>query len=121
MPTQYQPTIRPKRKAGTGFSLLRRGVPDEDEELLAARYELTRLETQFFDAARAIDKLSSARKAYAAAQAEMGNKFVSFASTEIDPQLGNALRKFGRAWHSVADSEHAYVSPSLTQRQRMLY
>jgi hypothetical protein len=42
----------------------------------------------------------------------MGNKFVSFASTEIDPQLGNALRKFGRAWHSIADGEQAYVNLS---------
>lgn len=112
MSTQYQPTIRPKRKTSSGFSLLRRGVPDEDEDLLAARYELSRLETQFFDAARAIDKLSHARRAYATAQAEMGNKFVSSASTEIDPQLGNALCKFGRAWHSIADSEQAYVSSS---------
>lgn len=107
---KYQPTIRPKRKAGAGFSLLRRGVPDEDEELLAARYELTRLETQFFDAAKAIDKLSHARKALAAAHAEMGNKLVSFASTETHPQLASAMRKLGRAWHSAADSEQAYVS-----------
>lgn len=106
---KYQPTIRPKRKTGSSFSILRRGVPDEDEELLAARYELTRLETQFFDAAKAIDKLSHARKALAVAHAEMGNKLISVASTESDPQLGNALRKLGRAWHVVGDGEQSYV------------
>lgn len=80
---------------------------------MAARYELTRLETQFFEAAKAIDKLSHARKALAASHAEMGNKLVSVASTEAQPQLANALRKFGRAWHTVADSELAYVSSLL--------
>ena len=38
------------------------GVPDEDEELQRARFELTKLEGQFFDAAKAIDKLARARK-----------------------------------------------------------
>ncbi|KAF8306464.1 hypothetical protein DL93DRAFT_2179307 [Clavulina sp. PMI_390] len=104
----YQPTIRQKRKTSSGFSLLRRGVPDEDEELMAARYELTRLETQFFDAAKAIDKVSHARKAIAASQAELGNKLVSAANTEGHPQLANALRKLGRAYHSIADSQQAY-------------
>lgn len=108
---QYQPNLRPKRKTGSSFSILpRRGVPDEDEELLAARYELTRLETQFFDAAKAVDKLARARKSLSTAHAEMGNKLISVASTESHPQLGNALRKFGRAWHTLADGDHTYVS-----------
>lgn len=37
-------------------------MPDEDEELMSARLELTRLEVQFFDAAKAVDRLSKARK-----------------------------------------------------------
>lgn len=59
----YQPTPRStRRKTGSGFSLLRRGVPDEDETLQKARFELTKLEAQFFDAAKAVDKLSRVRK-----------------------------------------------------------
>ena len=58
----YQPTPITKKKASSGFSLIRRGVPDEDEELQRARFELTKLETQFFDAAKAIDKLARSRK-----------------------------------------------------------
>ena len=58
----YQPNPITKRKASSGFTLIRRNVPDEDEELQRARFELTKLETQFFDAAKAIDKLSKARK-----------------------------------------------------------
>ena len=38
-------------------------MPDEDEELMSARLELTRLEVQFFDTAKAVDRLSKARKA----------------------------------------------------------
>jgi hypothetical protein len=37
-------------------------VPDEDEELQLARFELTKLETQFFETAKAVDKLAVARK-----------------------------------------------------------
>jgi hypothetical protein len=58
----YQPTPRTKKKSGSTFSLIRRGVPDEDEELQRARFELTKLEGQFFETAKAIDKLSAARK-----------------------------------------------------------
>lgn len=58
----YQPTPRPRRKTGSGFSLIKRGVPDEDEVLQRARFELTKLETQFSHAAKAIDKLSASRK-----------------------------------------------------------
>lgn len=58
----YQPTPRPRRKTSSGFSLMRRNVPDEDEELQRARFELTKLEQQFFDTAKAIDKLALGRK-----------------------------------------------------------
>lgn len=58
----YQPTPRPKRKTSSGFSLMRRHVPDEDEELQLARFELTKLEGQFFDSAKALDRVSLARK-----------------------------------------------------------
>jgi hypothetical protein len=103
----YQPTPRPKRKTGSGFSLIRRGVPDEDEDLQRARFELTKLEGQFFDAAKAVDKLTRTRKALATSHAEMGNKLVNVATTEAHPHLANAMRKVGRAWHSLADLDQA--------------
>jgi hypothetical protein len=53
---------RPRRKTGSSFSLIKRTVPDEDEELMSARLELTRLEIQFFDAAKSVDRLAKARK-----------------------------------------------------------
>ena len=37
----------------------------------------------------------------------MGNKLINVATTEAHPPLGNALRKLGRTWHSVADLDHA--------------
>jgi PX domain len=58
----YQPTPRPRRKASAGFNLIRRGVPDEDEDLQRARFELTKLEGQFFETAKAVDKLAIVRK-----------------------------------------------------------
>ncbi|KAG1892217.1 Vps5 C terminal like-domain-containing protein [Suillus subluteus] len=103
----YQPTPRPRRKTGSGFGLIRRGVPDEDEVLQRARFELTKLETQFFDAAKAIDKLAITRKSLAAAHAEMGNKLINVATTESHPPLGHALQKLGRAWHTLTDLDQA--------------
>ncbi|KZT35547.1 MAPEG-domain-containing protein, partial [Sistotremastrum suecicum HHB10207 ss-3] len=102
----YQPTVRPKRKTSAGFSLLRRGPPDEDETLQRARFELTKLEGQFFEAAKAIDKLSKSRKVMSHGHAEMGNKLINVATTEAHPSLAAALRKFGRTWHSVGDLEN---------------
>ncbi|KAG9104204.1 Vacuolar protein sorting-associated protein 17 [Ceratobasidium sp. 370] len=103
----YQPTPRPRRKTGSSFSLIKRSVPDEDEDLMSARLELTRLEVQFFDAAKAMDRLAKARKALSAAHAEMGNKLINVATTEAHPPLGIAIRKFGRVWHSISDVDQA--------------
>ncbi|KAF5393144.1 hypothetical protein D9757_001320 [Collybiopsis confluens] len=103
----YQPTPRPRRKTSTGFSLIRRGVPDEDEELQRARFELTKLEGQFFDTAKAVDKVSMARKILASAHTDMGTKLFNVATTEAHPPLGNAFRKIGRTWHSLADLDQA--------------
>ncbi|KAJ7780987.1 Vps5 C terminal like-domain-containing protein [Mycena metata] len=103
----YQPTPRPRRKTNSSFGIMRRGVPDEDEDLQRARFELTKLEGQFFDTAKAVDKLSIARKSLAVAHAEMGNKLINVATTEAHPPLGNAFRKIGRTWHSLADLDQA--------------
>ena len=121
----YQPTPRPRKKASSGFGIMKRGVPDEDEELQRARFELTKLEGQFFETAKAVDRLAISRKgsfsqcypllgnsahgisALATVHSEMGNKLVNVATTEAHPPLGNALRKLGRTWHSVADLDHA--------------
>lgn len=37
----------------------------------------------------------------------MGNKLINVATTEAHPPLGNAMRKLGRTWHSLADLDHA--------------
>jgi predicted RNase H-like nuclease (RuvC/YqgF family) len=37
----------------------------------------------------------------------MGNKLINVATTEAHPNLANAMRKIGRAWHSVADLDQA--------------
>ena len=37
----------------------------------------------------------------------MGNKLVNVATTEAHPPLGNAIRKLGRAYHSLADLDEA--------------
>lgn len=103
----YQPTPRTRKKTISSFGLMRRGVPDEDEELQRARFELTKLEGQFFETAKAVDKLALTRKTLATAHAEMGNKLINVATTEAHPPLGNALRKIGRTWHSLADLDHA--------------
>ncbi|KAG7096701.1 hypothetical protein E1B28_004115 [Marasmius oreades] len=103
----YQPTPRTRRKTPSGFGLIRRGVPDEDEELQKARFELAKLEGLFFDSAKAVDKLAVSRRTLAAAHSEMGNKLINVATSEAHPPLANAFRKLGRTWHSLADLDQA--------------
>ena len=45
--------------------------------------------------------------AYGTSHAEMGNKLISVATTDSHPPLGNALRKIGRVWHTMADIDQA--------------
>jgi hypothetical protein len=37
----------------------------------------------------------------------MGNRLINVATTEAHPPLANALRKLGRAWHSLTDLDQA--------------
>lgn len=37
----------------------------------------------------------------------MGNKLISVATTDSHPPLGNAFRKIGRVWHTMADIDQA--------------
>ncbi|KAI0321942.1 hypothetical protein OF83DRAFT_105630 [Amylostereum chailletii] len=96
----YQPTPRPRRKTSSGFGIMRRSVPDDDEELQRARFELTKLEGLFFDAAKALDKVSLTRKGLAAAHAEMGNKLVNVATTEAHPPIRDIKATSDRATQS---------------------
>lgn len=62
---QYNPIPRPKRKAPSSFPLqlpLRKGPHDDDEELASAKFEVAKLDGQFAEAAKSVDKLSKARK-----------------------------------------------------------
>lgn len=68
---------RVRRKVSSGFSLLGRRPPDEDEQLLQARFELTRLETQYIEVAKAVDKLSQTRKGEPGAQGCIGTDIFS--------------------------------------------
>lgn len=43
----------------------------------------------------------------ALAHTKMGNKLINVATTEAHPLLGNAFRKLGRTWHSLADLDQA--------------
>lgn len=45
--------------------------------------------------------------AYGTSHAEMGNKLISVATTDSHPPLGNAFRKIGRVWHTMADIDQA--------------
>lgn len=45
--------------------------------------------------------------ALASVHAEMGNKLINVATGETHPPLSNAFRKIGRAWHNLADLDHA--------------
>ncbi|EJU06605.1 hypothetical protein DACRYDRAFT_74130 [Dacryopinax primogenitus] len=100
----YQPNVRIKKKStGGALSILRRNVPDDDKDLANARLDLTRLEMQFSETAKAMDKLSKAKKALAAAYSELGTKLISVATAEQHQGLATAERKFGRVWHAAGD------------------
>ncbi|KZP00228.1 hypothetical protein CALVIDRAFT_533871 [Calocera viscosa TUFC12733] len=106
----YQPNVRIKKKSTGGLSILRRNVPDEDKDLANARLDLTRLEMQFSDTAKAMDRLSKAKKALAVAEAELGNKLISVATAEQHQGLATAERKFGRVWHTTGDIVNAQAT-----------
>ncbi|KAL7413049.1 hypothetical protein BDY24DRAFT_415557 [Mrakia frigida] len=106
----YNPIPRPKRKAPSSFPLqlpLRKGPHDDDEELASAKFEVAKLDGQFAEAAKSVDKLSKARKSLAASEVDFGSKLVTSATTEQVPPLGAAMRKLGRALDAIAGMQHA--------------
>lgn len=113
---QYNPVPRVRRKAPTSsfaslpIPLLRKGAHDDDDALASARYELERLDGRFAEAARAVDKMSKARKTLAAAEGDLGGKLVLVATTEVVPTLGVAMRKLGRAMDAASGIQTSQVS-----------
>lgn len=59
-----------------------RSVYDDDEELVAARAEVTRLEMQFADAAEASEKLAHARRSLTSALTDLSIKFNNLGAVE---------------------------------------
>jgi hypothetical protein len=51
--------------------------------------------------------------ALSVAHADMGNKLINVATTEVHPPLSVALRKFGRVWHTLGDIDQAQVRTRL--------
>lgn len=79
--------------SGGGFSILglgggskglstSRSVYDDDEELVAARAEVTRLEMQFADAAEASEKLANARRSLVVALSDLAVKLNNLGTVE---------------------------------------
>ncbi|PWN53384.1 hypothetical protein IE53DRAFT_310321, partial [Violaceomyces palustris] len=118
------------RASGGSFSILglgvgskglstSRSVYDDDEELVAARAEVTRLEMQFADAAEASEKLALSRRALSAALADLSVKFSNLAAVEeVRPcsmRLGlpHALRKAGAMSRSVGELGEALSNTEL--------
>lgn len=113
--------------SGGAFSSLskrfRKGPPDEDEDLQAAKGELEKLEERWGKAAIAVSGVERARKseslvsivpgqrpfdsyerllALTHSEADAGAKLVSLATVETDQSLGTALRSLGRAMEAIA-------------------
>ncbi|CAG8736349.1 2304_t:CDS:2, partial [Acaulospora colombiana] len=84
------------------YVILGRRPPDEDEQLLQARFELTKLETQYIEAAKSVDKLSQTRKGNV-----LPRGLIDVATAEVHPPLAAATRKMGRSWHTYADLDAA--------------
>lgn len=89
--------------------MFKRGPPDEDEDLAAAKGELEKLEGGWGGAAAAVGRVGAARRAIASAEAEVGAKLISLATAESTVDLGNAMRKVGRGMESLAGVAQAQV------------
>jgi len=116
--------------------VFRKGPPDEDEDLQAAKGELERLEERWAKAASAVNGVGKVRKSeclrqvcasvdsgawsltsptsttsadFAIAEAESGGKWVSLSTVEPNPDLALAMRSMGRAFESIAGLMQAQV------------
>ncbi|KAN0060895.1 Vacuolar protein sorting-associated protein 17 [Thecaphora frezii] len=115
---------------GGGFSLLglgggskglstSRSVYDDDEELVAARAEVTRLEMQFADAAEASEKLAHARRALTTALSDLSAKFNNLGAVEeVRPPsmrlgLPHALKRTANMAQSIGELQDALSNTEL--------
>ena len=109
---QYNPIPRPKRKAPSSFPLqlpLRKGPHDDDEELASAKFEVAKLDGQFADAAKAVDKLSKARKSQSTHQRGAALVFRQGADQGSSDRSGCVG---GRLWKQAGDIGNDGTGPS---------
>ncbi|EPQ28183.1 uncharacterized protein PFL1_04012 [Pseudozyma flocculosa PF-1] len=115
---------------GGGFSILglgggnkglstSRSVYDDDEDLVAARAEVTRLEMQFADAAEASEKLAHSRRALTTALSDLSAKLNNLGAVEeVRPPsmrlgLPHALKSAAHTSRSVGELQDALSNTEL--------
>ncbi|KAI5481067.1 hypothetical protein MNV49_006253 [Pseudohyphozyma bogoriensis] len=101
----YTPSSRARRKTPSTFHFPRGSkLPGEqDDELTLAKAAMGKLELQFNETAKAVDKVAKTRRAYALASLDLAEHVNTFATTETYAPLANGMRKLSRTTKVSAD------------------
>ncbi|ORY80719.1 Vps5 C terminal like-domain-containing protein [Leucosporidium creatinivorum] len=98
-------TPRSRRKTGSSFHFPRgsRLPGEQDDDLTLAKSAMTRLELQFNETAKVVEKVSKARRQVAQAYNDVGDHLNTFATTETYTPLANGIKKLARTTKVQAD------------------
>lgn len=104
-PALSQYTARSKRKTGSSFHFTRssRLPGEQDDDLTLAKAGMSRLELQFNETAKVVEKVSRARRQVAQAYSDVGDCLNTFATTETYAPLAGGIKKLARTTKVQAD------------------
>lgn len=112
---QYTPNSKLRRRVPPTFFFPRGPrLPDEqDDDLTLAKSSMTRLEATFFDASKAVERVSKSRRNVAVATSEVADHLVTFASTETYTPLANGIKKLAKSTKVAAELAAALATSEL--------
>ncbi|KAK4705602.1 hypothetical protein P7C70_g598, partial [Phenoliferia sp. Uapishka_3] len=101
----YTPSTRARRKTPSTFHFPRgqRLPGEQDDELTLAKAAMSKLELNFTETARAVEKVAKARRNVAIAVSDVGDHMNAFATTETYNPLANGIKKLARTTKISAD------------------
>ncbi|KAM0751557.1 hypothetical protein T439DRAFT_312879 [Meredithblackwellia eburnea MCA 4105] len=101
----YTPNTRAKRRTPSTFHFPRgpRLPGEQDDELTVAKTAMNKLEHNFGEVARGVEKVAKARRNAAVAQADVSDHLQTFATTETYVPLAIGIKKLARTIKVGAD------------------
>ncbi|KAK4053406.1 Vacuolar protein sorting-associated protein 17 [Microbotryomycetes sp. JL201] len=118
----YTPHVKRKTSSGFHFSRSAKLPGERDDELTVAKVAMSRLETQFDDVAKSVEKSAHAHRKVAMARNDVADHLETLSSTETYGPLSVGIKRLAQVLKVTSDVRNMQsVNEQITLGDKMVY